>query len=247
MARRDHPQGEEQVVDQAEHGGQTEGPAAETEPQVHQDRAPAEQHRVHGPQPRLGGQLAVEGLQALRLRVVAEYLDRVVQRQPDLLDVVRRERRPLGREAQAAHHESAVARVILVLVLAGQLEGERQVRALAYAELGHEFPSQQGRHEARRSTRGITGCVVRFVLEEANARFAATARFQLVGVVFHLDLLEQFLPLTRVRILDLEQAVHHGLDEILFLFDGADREEAAPRAVLFRERRREDLLHGPVG
>ena len=72
MADGDGAQREEQVVDQADDGGQAEGPVAEAEPQVEQDGAPAGDDGGQGPLLRFGGQLAVEGLQSVRLRIVLE-------------------------------------------------------------------------------------------------------------------------------------------------------------------------------
>ena len=72
MADGDHAEGEEQVVNQAQHRGRAERPVAEAEPQVEQDGPPAQQDGVQGPQLRLRRQLAVEVLQPLRLRIVAE-------------------------------------------------------------------------------------------------------------------------------------------------------------------------------
>ena len=74
MADGDDAQSEEQVVDQAEDRGQAEGPVAEAEPQVQQDRGPASDDGVQGAPLRLGRQLAVEVLQPFRLRAVLELL-----------------------------------------------------------------------------------------------------------------------------------------------------------------------------
>ena len=67
MAEADHAEGEEQVMDQAQHRRQPERPVAEAEPEVEQDGRPACQNRVQGTQLGLGGQLAVKRLQTLRL------------------------------------------------------------------------------------------------------------------------------------------------------------------------------------
>ena len=68
MADGDDAEREEQVVDQAEHRGQAERPVAEAEPEVEQDGDPARQDGVQGAAAGLGGELAVEVLQPLRLR-----------------------------------------------------------------------------------------------------------------------------------------------------------------------------------
>src|SRR6516164_5012545 len=46
MAKGNDAQGEEQVVNQAENGRQTERPVTEAEPEVQQDRSPARQDRI---------------------------------------------------------------------------------------------------------------------------------------------------------------------------------------------------------
>ena len=65
---------EEQVVDQAHDRGQPERPVAEAEPKVQQNGAPAGQDGIHGAGLRLVRQLAIERLQAIRLRPELEFV-----------------------------------------------------------------------------------------------------------------------------------------------------------------------------
>ena len=90
MADRNDAEREEQVVDQAQHRRQAERPAAEPEPQVQQDRRPARHDRLHGPEPRVGGELAVEVLQAVGLRPVLRSRGRSFESLGDLLGLLRR-------------------------------------------------------------------------------------------------------------------------------------------------------------